>query len=259
VTGATFAVAGEPDLDGVIRFHDPVSHRSHGPAVGVQVTRVSIDGRSQAGHALTGADVDLLGDARFHERNGTIARSGEAAIHPFTIQVSGNDVLLRRTDLWDPRQPELEVYEVPPRLLRRRQPTHTGQGMFEMNSPDVADATGIADFQGYFETRQRALESELEGTLNETQRVALERRISAIRTADWRVLFRLGFRAPYSFALNGRPEVEDEFGRLEGRPLTSPYWLPHWPLRFWFGGFDSDALCGYVRGTLDVPFEARAR
>ena len=47
VSGYTFALAGEPDLDRVIRFQDPAAPRSHGPRVGVSVVAVAIDGRGR--------------------------------------------------------------------------------------------------------------------------------------------------------------------------------------------------------------------
>ncbi|MFL6137300.1 MAG: hypothetical protein ACJ74O_05800 [Frankiaceae bacterium] len=258
VTGATFAVAGEPDLDGVIRFRDPVAPRSHGPRVGVRVTAVAVGGIDRPGHPLLGADVELLDGARFHERNGVIARSGEAAIDPFRLRVTGDGVTLTRSDAWDPRDPALEVWNVPAPLLRRRQPAHAGRGTFEMSSPEVADATGVADYPGFVADRLAALERELAALIgdpgDEVTAVALRKRISALRTGDWRMQFRLGFRAEYSFAINGRVDVSDEQGALGGTVLTSAYWLPHWPLTLWFGGFDSDALCGFARGTLDIPF-----
>jgi hypothetical protein len=59
--------------------------------------------------------------------------------------------------------------------------------------------------------------------------------------------------------VNGRIDVSDEHDVLAGEILRSAYWLPQWPIRMWFGGFDSDALCGYTRGTLDIPFVPRVR
>jgi hypothetical protein len=44
--------------------------------------------------------------------------------------------------------------------------------------------------------------------------------------------------------------VADPGRRLGGRIGTSQ----PWSIQFWMGGFDVDALTGYVRGTLTVPF-----
>jgi hypothetical protein len=257
VSGSTFALPGEPHLDGVIRFHNPVAPRSHGPQVGVWVTEVKIGGMLQETHPLRGAAVNLIG-SRFEERNGIIARRGEAVIHPFEIEVAASDVTLRRSDLWDLRRPELTIDDVPPELLKRRQPQHTGRGLFEMNSAEVADATGIADFQRYFQERKRLLEYEYDVTSDEVSRVAIRKRIADIDGGEWQRLFRLGFRVEYGFDINGRPEVHDTRELLNGTVLTSTYWLPQWPIRLWMGGFDSDALCAYIRGTLDIPFAVRS-
>jgi hypothetical protein len=257
VSGSTFALPGEPDLDGVIRFHAPVAPRSHGPRVGVWVTGVTIGGMLQHTHPLRGAAVTLRG-SRFEERNGIIAQRGEAAIHPFRIEIAGSGVTLRREDVWDLRNPTLAVEKVPPELLKRRQPVHTGKALFEMNSAEVADATGIADFPRFFEERKLLLEKEYDVTSDPVTRVAIKKRIADIDVGGWQRLFRLGFRVEYGFDINGQPEVYDNSAQLSGTVLTSTYWLPHWPIRFWMGGFDSDSLCAYIRGTLDVPFAARS-
>jgi len=255
VSGTTLALAGEPDLDGLIRFQTPVALRSHSPTVGVQVVGVMVDGMPRAGHPLLGAAVNLLEGPRFEERNGILAKPGEAPIDPFKIEIAGNGVVLRREDVWDPRRPGWKIFEVPPDMLRRRQPVGSGRP-FEMASPEVADATGIADFPGYFRERRAVLEKELEGTLEPVAKIALRKRIAEIDQGGWLRHFRLGFRIEYSFEINGRPEVIDEQRLLDGKVLTSLYWLPRWPIRFWMGGFDSDTLCAYLKGTLDVPFAA---
>src|SRR5258705_282393 len=70
--GWTFAYDGQPDLDRVIRLKDPIAPRSHSPQVGVRVVDVGGD----TAHLLVGADVELLENAKFEGRNGSIAQSG---------------------------------------------------------------------------------------------------------------------------------------------------------------------------------------
>jgi hypothetical protein len=254
ISGSTFAVAGEPDLDGIIRLQRPVAPRSHAPAVGVRVVEVRVDGSRDDGHRLLGAQVDLPGGPRFEERNGIIAKPGEAAIDPFAIEITVDGIVIRREDLWDQRQPALRAHQIPPALLRRRQPTHAGSGTFELASAEVADATGVADFPQHLRRRRELLEADLSVTEDPTTRTALEKRISALGRSGWLLEFRLGFRLEYAFELNGRVEAEDPGAELGGRVLTSRYWLPRWPIRFWMGGFDSDGLCAFMRGTLEIPF-----
>jgi len=45
--------------------------------------------------------------------------------------------------------------------------------------------------------------------------------------------------------------MEDPAGLLRDAIDTS---LP-WPIQFWMGGFDADALCGYMRGSLTLPLQ----
>ena len=63
----------------------------------------------------------------------------------------------------------------------------------------------------------------------------------------------LGMMVSYDFALDGTPRVLDPAGALGGTVGTSQVWS----LTMWWGGYDVDTLCGYVRGTLSVPFAGR--
>src|SRR5262245_42367292 len=79
VSGFTFALPGEPDFDRVIRFHEPIPPRSHGPRIGVFVKSVSVDGRHVPEHPLVGGRVDLLGQPRFESRNYVLRDSAMGA------------------------------------------------------------------------------------------------------------------------------------------------------------------------------------
>lgn len=258
VSGSTWALAGEPDFDRVIRLSDPVALRSHAPPVGVRIVGVRIDGMPMPDHALNGATVDLLDSPVFEERNGIIAAIGEAPIDPFKLRIAGREVAIVREDLWDQRRPTLRAHEVPAEQLRRRQPPQTGRGMFEMSSPEVADATGIADFPGHFRARRARLIHDLETARDPLEILALRTRVRMIDRARWLEHFRLGFRIDYQFEINGPAEFTGELDRLGGTILWSHYWLPRWPIRFWMGCFDSDTLCAYMRGTLDIPFRSES-
>jgi hypothetical protein len=65
VSGYIWAVAGEPDLDRIIRFQQPTVERTYSPKVGVLVTEVVVDGTACADHVLLGASVNLLGGPKF--------------------------------------------------------------------------------------------------------------------------------------------------------------------------------------------------
>src|SRR5215217_9320292 len=106
VSGLTFAVAPEPDLDRIIRLQDPVALRSAGPTVGVTIVRVQIDDQPTANHPLLGARVHLHDAPRFEGRNGIVAEDAREPIDPFLLEISGDGVTLRREDFWDPALPQ---------------------------------------------------------------------------------------------------------------------------------------------------------
>jgi hypothetical protein len=245
VSGWTFALAGEEDLDRTIRLQEPVSPRVRGPEVGVVVRTVSVDERPVAEHPLVGAGVELLDEPKFEGRNGIVAEDAAECIHPFHIQVRRGDVTLRRRDVLDPRNQEARIYEVDPAVLRRRQPIE-GEAP---ESAEIADATGIFDFAGYRRRRRETLEADLEEANDPVTRVALEKRIEELQLGGIRVGI-LGVGLTYRFAVRGPAVVVDEQGVLGGTVATAP----PWPIEFWVGGWDADALCGYMRGTLRVPF-----
>jgi hypothetical protein len=251
VSGWTFAVAGEEDLDRVIRLQEPISPRSHGREVGVAVRAVSVGGRQVPDHPLVGGRADLLDEPKFEGRNGIVAEDAAEFIDPFHLRITGGGVTLRRKDLLDPQNPERKIHEVDPSVLRRRQPVE-GEAV---ERAEIADATGIMDYVGYRRERKEKLEDDLEQIGDPTIRAALRKRIADLDESldlekrDIRVGI-LGASLIYRFAIRGPAEVVDERDVLRGVVGT----LPPWPVEFWMGGWDADALCGYMRGRLQVPF-----
>jgi hypothetical protein len=247
VSGFTFALAGEPDFDRVIRFHHPVAPRSHGPQVGVFVTLVSVAGHEVPKHPLLGASVDLLGDAKFESRNYVVRDGSMGPIAPFSLQVTGKEVTLRREDLLYPEDPTVPLHRVPPPFLARR-----GALLPMMiDRVRIADATGITDPIAYRKKRQELLQADLQHTDDPVMQAALAKRIRELDIVDPRKLqvITLSYYNDYRFDINGPAEVIDPQHLLKGEVDT----LQHWPVAFWMGGWDSDALCGYVRGMLTVP------
>jgi hypothetical protein len=116
----------------------------------------------------------------------------------------------------------------------------------------VADATGITDPIAYRKKRQELLQADLERTDDLTQQAALEKRIRELAISDPRKLqvITLSYYNDYRFDINGPADVIDPHNQLKGAIDTSQ----DWPIAFWMGGWDSDALCGYVRGMLAIPF-----
>jgi hypothetical protein len=251
VSGWTFAVAGEEDLDRIIRLQETLCPRLHGREVGVAVRAVSVGEQLIPNHPLIEAQVELLDEPKFEGRNGIVAEDAAECIDPFHLQITGGGVTLRRKDVVDPKNSEIEVHEVDPTVLKRRQPVE-GEAV---QPAEVAEATGIMDYLGYRRERKKDLEDALKGANDPVEQAALQKRIDDLDESldpekrDIRVGI-LGASLIYRFTIRGPAEVVDERDALGGLVGTSP----PWPIEFWVGGWDADALCGYMRGRLQVPF-----
>ncbi len=256
VSGPTFAVAGEPDLDRIIRLQNPVAPRyPRNDDVGVTVRSVTVGSTPVPDHPLIGALVNLLDDATFAQRNLIyVYQPFDAPIDPFHLTISTPDVTLQRRALWDVTRPGLTIKDVflDPTLMAPR----TNQ--IAVQSAEVAEATGFLDYHLVRRRRQAELTELLAATpeRDTVQRAALQRRITAIEDDALLVGAMLastqfmGLQACYSFPLNGTPRVEDPSRNLQGEVGTSQ----PWPIDFWLGGYDVDTMCGYMSGTLSVPF-----
>lgn len=275
VSGFTFAVAGEPPFDRIIRLQESASviKRSHTPTVGVTVKEVDIDGepvpeQNSLYQVLVGAEVDLLDDAMFIGQNYILALARKEPIDPFHLQISkeidGQRVmLLRRKDLWNPADPELDIYQIlqdkkrnleeVESIIGRRQPIgrDTARDVLQRQSHEVAEATGIFDARRYLQKRLELLEKDLNHLPNTPdtaiQIAALKARIDKLKPEDTYPL--LLVKVNYQFDLNGPADMDEDL--LQG--ITSVD-VP-WPIEFWMGAWDSDALCGYMKGTLSIPFK----
>lgn len=258
VSGPTFAVAGEPAFDGLIRYQNAIAPRyPQDKNHGVFVNSVDMDGVPQPRHPLIGAVVDLLDNPRYEER-GYIVTYQQVPIDPFHLQISGDGITIRRKDCWDVTQPDLTMYEVSmhhPELIPRRQCAISPQ------SVKVAEATGIMDYAAYRRQRRADLTRILKGARGEITRMALQKRIDDLAKDDQQMTGLtlaaqqfLGLCADYQFAVNGPAVIEDKRNKLRGTIGTSQ----DWPLAFWMGGYDVDSLFGYVRGVWQLPFKADA-
>jgi hypothetical protein len=230
VSGTTFACPGEPDLDRIIRFQPSPTNRSPGPPIGVWVTEVRRDGRPVE-HPLRGAPVALVGDPRFEGRNGLLGLPGTEVIHPLEIAVG--EGALRRRDWLDAADGGLA--EAAPDALARR----AGGGIERGSAVTaaLAAATGIEDFLAHRLQRADAIERALAGAAGDPlAQAGLRRRLEALASVA-------RMRVAYAVELGARGGTGDVGGVEATRP---------WPLRFWMGAWDSDALSGFVGGTLGI-------
>ena len=231
--GWTFAMPGEPDLDRVIRFGSPVAPRSRGPTVGVVVRQVSTSSGIVAGHPLIGAPVELLDEPVFEGRNGLIATSANEPIAPFRMRIAVAGLELIATDPIDLHNPD-EVF--------RRQPVD-----FDGNSAEVREATAIPDAAAYRQQRRAALAADLITETDTTKKAALQGRIDELQRGGIRITA-LGFKLSYEFELRGPNSWSDPGLVLGSAPATAAVWKTS----YWMGGWDADALCGFVRGQFQV-------
>ncbi|WP_163999758.1 hypothetical protein [Pyxidicoccus caerfyrddinensis] len=246
-SGFTFAMPGEPDLDRVLRFHRPVAPRSHAPEVGVFVRTVSVDGRPVDGHPLVGAPVELLGEPKFESRNYVLRDSSQGPIVPFHLRIAGAGLRVEREDVLYPPDPGRKLHHVPSAALERRG-SHIP---LTVDLLKIADATGIRDPGAYRRQRKALLEADLREERDATARAALEKRISELSIAGRERLqvVTLTVYNDYRFDVRGPATLVDPERRLGFEPALDR----DWPLAFWMGAWDSDALCGFVRGMLSIP------
>ncbi len=237
--GWTFAYAGEPDLDRIIRCQSPVALRSHANAVGVNVKKILNAGTEVAGSPLLGAKVDLLDNPVFEGRNGQIATSADEPVVPLKLHISqGNFSLVCAdpVDLADPAD------------LLRRKPVSIDQ-----STPELIAATGISSGATHFSARLAALKADRTTATDPTVQSQLDSHIAELQSVVNRgsgVQFAtLLMQLNYEHQIAGPNKVVDPDGILPTVPIAnSP-----WQVEYFFGGWDFDALCGYLQGSLHIP------
>jgi hypothetical protein len=236
VSGWTFAVAGEPDLDRTLRLQpDGAVNRRYGPPVGVAVRRVSLFGQDVPGHPLLGAPLELLDGPVFEGRNGIAAEDAEEPIVPFHPRIRQGGITLRREHR-DPRTGDI-IQDRP--IGFSRVPTK------------VADALGIADPRAYRTHRAEQLSDALATATDPIERAALTKRLRDIERGVGTIAeAALRFALPYRIVLAGPwVEIRDRDSALQGVVETS-----EWIADFWVGAWDADALCAYMQGRFELPF-----
>jgi hypothetical protein len=253
VSGWTFALAGEPDLDRIIRTRQPVALRSHAPEVGVTVRAVSAAGAAVADHPLLGARVDLLDNPKFEGRNGVIADDTQEFIHPFHLRVKRRGLTIERHDILaaDARGDELPVYQIPPAAFRRHQPIH------REGSPEVLAAIGVQDPAQFWAHKRELVAQELAAAQQRNDPIAisaLSKRHDELGIGGFLRQGLLDFRMVYQFEMLGPATITAEHDLLTSAiDVDAP-----WPIAFWVGAWDTDALCAYLQGSLTLPTVERA-
>lgn len=265
VSGYTFAFAGEPDLDNIVHFQpdEPgVYERDFGPEggpkVGVTVRRAVRNGAELP--ELAGARIAFIDNCQIREENGILIRDDFFVIDPLHVTMTKDGkVLLDRVDELDPEHPSLPPERATGAMLQRRQPAG-----FASMSQQVANATGIgfATKEVLIANRLRrrdSLRALMAKTKDATQRAALESRIEQLEIVEqwWNLSQGTPENRPIDrraaqLALQAFGWNIDMNGKVSANKLGADERQP-WNLGFWMGGWDGDALCGYVQGTWTIP------
>jgi hypothetical protein len=269
VSGYTFALAGEPDFDAKIHFQpdEPGVYQreygptSEGPVVSVTVRRATRNGRAVPD--LVGAQVAFV-DAQILEHNGVLVRNDLFIVEPLRVRVTKDEtVIADRADWLNPADPTMAQWEATSAMLVRRQPKR-----FVTNSPEAAAATGLRDpsnktlIENRIQRRE-SLEELLKTTADPVKSAALETRIEQLKIVEkwWNLSEGTWSERPidrraYTLALQLEGWDIDINGQVFEETIGADRTRP-WPLRFWLGGWDGDALCAYVRGSWEIPLTSK--
>jgi len=267
VSGYTFALPGEPDLDRIIYFQqkDGVIRRSHCPAVGVFVTsgyEFVTEGKGGEvefvskipiveGHPLYNAKIDLLGNATFDSRNSTLIYNGFGIVNPFMIGIEGNDLTISRRFYADTsnEQDSLENYDISTL-------TPFMMTTVVVNSLEIILGSDVLDRTAFRNERRELLQKDLAVLREQEQKnpndtsvliqiAALEKRIAELKLNDPanRRTNQIGTQVMINYPLNAKT------ASLNNEPIAP---LVPWPTMIWLGGWDADAMGFCVNGYVQV-------
>jgi hypothetical protein len=244
VSGYTFALAGEPDLDRVLRTSSPVAPRTHGEPIGVFVRRVTVDGVAVGTHPLLGAQLDLLGTPMFESVNEVVMEQGEEPLEPFDVQLVRGAFRFQRRAFLDPSTPDATVYTVPRAVLATR------RAEVALDTSVLQEAYGTTDPSAFRAGRLHLLQADLQNATDPVQRAALGRRISELEITDpndHRTVS-MTFIERRHFELNGPTALVDPDGWLATLDTAQTF-----ACDAVMGAWDADTLTAYYTGTLALP------
>jgi hypothetical protein len=238
VSGWTFALPGEPDLDRFIRFQSTGAVlRWGGPAIGVKVWQVVDQGAAQPAHPLVGASVRFGEASVFEGRNGLVAPSGFEPVFPFEISIEAGAFSCRRA-MNDPgtNRPQLVM--------------SSGRG----RKPALLVEAGITDIVTYRAQRAKTVADRLAIETDPRAKAGLKKRKNMLDQPSLPGVLMWGpvpaeYFVDYDYTLSAPSGVlNDPAGVLKDVDLDSP-----WQARFSLGGWDADALAGFASGALTLP------
>ncbi len=257
VSGYSFAVAGEPDLDQIIYFQNKsgVIQRSFCPEVGIKV-RSGFEYHTQGeggeeqfvrkdavvkGHPLYQAKVDLLENPIFDSRNGTVIFNGFGIINPFIFSIEGKDgVTIKRRFYADPDNEQDDMQKYPIDVL-----TPYTMNTVVPNSPNFIQLSSVLQRSAFRNERLENLTKELASCKDPVQIAALNKRITELKINDPtnRRTNQIGTKVLLSYPLNAKS------ASYKGKKVKPSQ---NWNLEMWMGGWDADSLCFWIEGNIQI-------
>ena len=250
ISGYAHALPNEPGFDRIIRLQpEDTILRSHCQSIGVKVTNIWINGNREDNHPLLGALVDFLDYPKFEGRNDILTSEGEEAVVPINIQIKKDCFLIQRkfNDTMNFPLSTMDDFEKFNNLKATGVHLHPGT---------IQESTGIFDLYLVWQDRKSRLEADLQTATNEIEKSTLKARIKLLSNSG--LARRFFARMLYSVSLTGSLTFNDPDEYLSGKPavnndINKP---KDWSLEFWCGGWDADALSGYIEGYLGFPLES---
>lgn len=265
ISGNTFAIGDEPDLDRIIRFQPSGAVvRTHCPEIGVKVTSArllaSTFHSSNSGEVvpgLVGASVNLLGNPKFEGRNHLVSEDGEP-IDPFDLQIDTLDgQRLRRRVLGG------SVNDMTP-VQRRgtgRYPTNLFYSREAVRGV-LQRADSISSPQDWVTGRIEALKRDLiaipEAKKFGKEATELQFRLKVLETAGlggnirWMRFF---FDAFYLHTISG--EMEVSIDKIQPKVSVRQDKDSPWLVSYHIGFYDTDALSAFIYGYLQIPIDRK--
>lgn len=273
VSGYSFALPGEPDMDRVIYFQNKkgVVHRTHTPEVGVYVTggtEFTSEGaggettflkkqKITTGHPLFNAKIDLKKNAKFISENSTVIYNGFGVMNPFIFSVEGKNASFQRRFYANPQNPKENVEDYDINVL-----TPYMLNTVFMDSVQLMEEPAILNRTAFRNERKAALEKELESVLAKLalhpndralmiHEAALNKRIAELNMndPDDRRTRQIGTQTLINYPLNA---VDATINNKLIKPTED------WPITMWFGAWDADSLCFFVNGFVEISIEVGA-
>ncbi|MEM8907206.1 MAG: hypothetical protein AAGD05_05105 [Bacteroidota bacterium] len=256
VSGYSFALPGEPDLDRIVYFQNRkgVVRRSFCPEVGVRVQNgyeYHTEGTGgettfvskrpiEAGHPLYEAKVDLLGNPTFDSRNGTIIFNGFGIVNPFIFDIQGTDVHIQRRFFTDPENEQEDLEHYPIELL-----TPYTMNTVVPDAPSMILWGKVLQRSAFRNERLQQLKGELADCEDPIQIAALNKRINEleINNPNNRRTKQIGTKALLSYPLNAKT------AQYNGKTVEPDQ---NWDLELWMGAWDADSLCFWAEGYVQI-------